>query len=100
LYVFATKSKVGHDGYWEWLKERTGSGEMGSGGAERGMVDLIWIEDSGHPMPLEKPKETAAGMVPWIQTQIKRWNKEASMEKGEFYVDKLNPVWLKKLEKL
>jgi pimeloyl-ACP methyl ester carboxylesterase len=100
LYVFATNSIVGKYGYPEWLLEHTGSGEMGSGGVKKDMVNVVWIQDSGHPMPLEKPKETAEAMVPWIKKQIQRSIEESETNNGEFHITKINPAWMEKLEKL
>jgi pimeloyl-ACP methyl ester carboxylesterase len=100
LYVFATESVVRLHGYPEWLLDRTGTGEMGSGGVKKDKVNLVWIKGAGHPMPLEKPRETAEAMVPWIKKQIQRWVEESEMDAGEFNVTKINPTWMEKLEKL
>jgi len=100
LYVWATNSPVGRQDYIDLLVNNTGSGRLGSGGKRKGCVELVWVKDSGHPMPLEKPKETAEAMIPWIQKMARRWVSERESEKGEFHVTKLNPVWIKSLEKL
>jgi pimeloyl-ACP methyl ester carboxylesterase len=100
LYVFGTKSIVGKHGYPEWLLKHTGTGEMGSGGVEKDMVNLVWIKGAGHPMPFEKPRETAEAMVPWIKKQIRRWAEESETENAQFYVTKISPFWAERLEKL
>lgn len=99
LYVFASESIVG-SAYADWLVERTGTGEMGSGGAKKGKVELVWVEGSDHPMPLEKPKETAKAIVPWVQKLVKSWLEEAQEDRRPFWVSKVDPEYMKKLQKL
>jgi hypothetical protein len=51
---------------------------------------------------LEKPKETAEAMVPWLKKQIERWYEEHLHENGhkEFWTNKINPKWLETFSKL
>jgi pimeloyl-ACP methyl ester carboxylesterase len=101
LYVFGTESKVSMKPFPAFLKENTGIGDLGSGGPKKDMVDVAWVHGSDHPLPFEKPDETAKAMVPWIQKQIRRWIEDGERETKEpFYASTLNPSWLKKIEKL
>lgn len=55
---------------------------------------------AGHPMPLEKPRETAVAMVPWLEKQIQEWSNETRAEKGKFWTKAIDPVWMEKISKL
>jgi pimeloyl-ACP methyl ester carboxylesterase len=102
LFVFGTESPVGRSMLRPFLLETVGTGEFGNGGREKGLVADAWVPGAGHPMPLEKPKETADAMAPWILQQVKRWEEQSacSRELGEFWVEKLNPEWVKAISKL
>jgi pimeloyl-ACP methyl ester carboxylesterase len=102
LFVFGTESPVARSMLRPFLLETVGTGELGSGGREKGLVDVAWVEGAGHPMPLEKPKGTADAMTPWIMRQVKRWEEQSVESRGreEFWVEILNPEWDKKISKL
>jgi pimeloyl-ACP methyl ester carboxylesterase len=102
LFVFGRESPVARSRLRDYLLQVAGTGELGSGGHEKGMVADAWVEGAGHPMPLEKPKETADAMAPWINQQLKRWEEQYfhCKDRGEFWVDKLNPEWVKAISKL
>ncbi|KAF2670598.1 alpha/beta-hydrolase [Microthyrium microscopicum] len=103
LYVFAENSTIpDHVGYQKWLIERTGTGRGGSGGPAAGMVEGAWVKDSGHPMPLEKPKETAKAMTPWLNRQLELWQHDLTEDSKDtrFWTKEINPLWLFKLSKM
>jgi pimeloyl-ACP methyl ester carboxylesterase len=102
LFMFGTESPVGRSMLRPYLLETVGTGELGSGGREKGLVADAWVEGAGHPMPLEKPKGTAEAMAPWVMQQVRRWEEQSldSRHRGEFWVETLNPEWDKKISKL
>lgn len=102
LFVFGRESPVARSMLRDYLLQAAGTGELGSGGREKGMVADAWVEGAGHPMPLEKPKETADAMASWINQQLRRWEEQYlyCKDRGEFWVDKLNPEWVKAMSKL
>jgi hypothetical protein len=105
LYVWGTESDVAHiGGYREYIVSKTGTGRFGSGGLEKQRVQEVWIEDVMHPIPLERPKECAKAIMPWIIVELERWRKEESQEKmsrgGKLWVKTIDPVWMEKISKL
>jgi pimeloyl-ACP methyl ester carboxylesterase len=102
LFVFGTESPIARSALRPYLLGAVGTGELGSGGHEKGLVGDAWVKGAGHPMPLEKPKETAEAMAPWIMQQGRRWEEQSveSRDQGEFWVEKVNPEWDAKISKL
>jgi hypothetical protein len=51
-------------------------------------------------MPLEKPKQTAEAVVPWLKQVVAKWEKGTSEMEGKFWVTTINPTWMQKISKL
>jgi hypothetical protein len=58
------------------LKQRTGTGFLGSGGVLTGRVGDVYIDNAGHLLPMENPKLVAEKVAEWIIQEVKIWIKE------------------------
>jgi pimeloyl-ACP methyl ester carboxylesterase len=101
LYVWGQNSSLKETNLRQFLMKKTGTAPGANGGEREGMVESAVVPGATHPMPLERPRETAETMVPWIQKQIQRWDKdvEESM-KGTVWTRKVNPRWLEAMSKI
>jgi pimeloyl-ACP methyl ester carboxylesterase len=101
LYVYGSASQYMFLGLRTLLIEQTGIAPGANGGVKGGKVAFVVVPGSGHPMPLEKPQETAEVMVPWIRDQIKRWDQELKeVSSGPFWSKQVDPTWLTALSKI
>lgn len=93
--------------YRAWLRGTIGTGKGGSGGGDQ-FVEEVVVEDSGHPLPLERPREAAAAVGPWLAARVRAWKEARDAERmiksgGErrpYWTTKVNPVWVEKVSKL
>lgn len=88
--------------YRRWLVETIGSGADGSGGAARGKVVEAVVQDSGHPLPLERPRDAAAVVGPWLEARVREWKEEDErIRRGPpQFVEVINPAWVERASKL
>lgn len=93
--------------YRAWLVGTIGTGKGGSGGAAEGKVVEVVVEDSGHPLPLERPREAAAAVGPWLGVRVREWKKEEeardriTRQGGRpYWTAKVNPIWIERASKL
>ncbi|KAH8899901.1 toxin biosynthesis protein [Thozetella sp. PMI_491] len=79
-----------------------GTGPDGSGGAAKGKVTETLVEDSGHPLPLEKPALGAGAVAPWLAQCVKEWKEAAARRRdgARQFTKVVNPGWVIKAEKL
>jgi pimeloyl-ACP methyl ester carboxylesterase len=101
LYMFGSESVHMFEGLRVSLLKETGTAPGASGGVKTGMVDSAIVSGSGHPMPLEKPRETAEAMVPWLNRRIRNWGEEVDrVESGEMWTKEVDPRWLKAIPRI
>lgn len=105
LYIWGMQSDIAHmEGYREFMLSETGKSKFGSGGVEKGRVEEAWVEGATHPIPLEKPKEAAEAIAPWIVKEAERWRRDESEEMGRrggtLWVNSIDPEWMEKISKL
>jgi len=49
---------------------------------------------------LEKPKETAEVISPWLLVQLRRWEEAVNENRGDYWTKKVNPIWMEKMSKM
>ncbi|KAF7860846.1 hypothetical protein EAF04_008364 [Stromatinia cepivora] len=54
----------------------TGSGHGGSGGAKKGKVKEVVLEEVGHLVAQEATEQCADALAPWVGQELKRWRRE------------------------
>lgn len=87
--------------YRNYLLQETGASDAGSGGSAKGKVLEIWVKDSTHPIPFERPEYLAKTLVPWLTQRRTEWLEERTRnKKREFHSAQLNPGWFAKVTKL
>lgn len=76
LYVFADQSTLSDPSSCRERVERTGTGVGGSGGAKKGKVKECVMENAGHLVPFERPRETAEAIAPFLVESLTTWQRE------------------------
>lgn len=76
LYVFAGNSEMCLPPMRDDKMANTGTGLGGSGGVAAGRVKGTILENTGHLLPLEIPKNCAYMVVCWLATELQRWCEE------------------------
>ena len=106
LYVWGEFSDIAHKlpagpEYREYLLHTTGASHLGSGGSSKGKVFELWVKNSTHTVPFEKPEDLAKTLVPWLEQRREEWLEEHDRtRKREFHTAKINPSWFAKVSKL
>lgn len=62
----------------------TGTGVGGSGGAPKGRVKEVLMQDTGHLIPMEKVQETSEHVVQWLVPELGRWREADEAEREEW----------------
>ncbi|KAB5566821.1 Alpha/beta hydrolase family-domain-containing protein [Coniochaeta sp. 2T2.1] len=78
LWLFGGKSDVSPQGVRDEKMRLTGTGVGGSGGAAKGMVQQITLEEYGHLVPMEATTECAELAASSIVPAVERWREEQS----------------------
>lgn len=76
LYIPGERSGVSGPELRRERLEVTGTGPGGSGGLEKGRVKEKVIEDAGHLVPFEKPREAAEASAEFLSEELERWGRE------------------------
>lgn len=76
MYVIGDRSSNQTNNIRAELLHGTGAGVGGSGGAGRGQVKEVVIENEGHQVPLELVQGTASKIGEWISPVVQRWKEE------------------------
>lgn len=102
LYLWGELSPIGRSDYAAAQVERTGTSESGNGGVTAGQVDSNYISGAGHSILLEKPKEGAIAVGPWLGKRLRQWEKQREVHNREasFNPAKLNPLLIERFERL
>ena len=103
LLVWGERSDIAH--YTDYRLEVTnniGVAPGGSGGVNSGQVETIWVANSKHAVPFEQPRLLAEDISPWLSRQAAGWEEEMKRRKSDpvVWTDKINPEWVRKLQKL
>lgn len=105
LYIFAESSPLSTLEMRKDKMEVTGTGVGGSGGVLVGAVDdVVMGEGAGHFVPFERPLETAAVVVGWLERYVvgsvreeeregREWLKVARRERAMWERDR--PAWMR-----
>lgn len=100
LYVWGEQSDIGMSDYATRVVDTTGTGIEGAGGRASGQVESVYV-DAGHDITLEQPKKAAEAIAAWIRKQHQAWSdKETAGPKPPFNPAVINPLWLKRINKL
>lgn len=102
LFILGTESEIGTSTVIAELVEMTGSGNKGNGGTRTGQVQRHLVDDSGHAVLLEKPKESAVLIGRWLRKLMKRWYDEKDQRRGtaRFEPAVLKKEWTDRISKL
>ena len=98
LYLWGKKSNVGMPDYATKQVKRTCVGLGGGVGVASGQVKSLYMENVGHNIVLEKPKEAAVFVGDWMRKQHLAWKKEAKAREHQapFKPGIMNPLWYEK----
>ena len=100
FYLWGSRS-FGDSTYAREFAERTGTGYGGNGGIASGRVQSKTMSDTGHNIPLDKPREAAEAVVPWLQKELERWDNEArEREKQPGFETTRNSELMQRIAKL
>lgn len=103
LYLWGKKSNFGMSDYATDVVKGTGLGLGGGGGFAKGQVKSIYMEDVGHTIVLEKPREAAIIIGEWLREHYSAWKQQADVRhktQAAFNPGVLHPTWLERLTKL
>ncbi|KAI9815143.1 MAG: hypothetical protein M1827_002986 [Pycnora praestabilis] len=101
LYVWGSESLLFNSKYRVTMVEATGTGAGGNGGTAAGKVKEVVVQGATHPLPLEKPREAAEAVAPWLKEEMRRWDKERESRKTQpKFETTLSPDWVKRIAKL
>ncbi|KAJ6045089.1 uncharacterized protein N7446_003291 [Penicillium canescens] len=76
LYIYGSKSGLAFPALTADKLRNTGTAVGGSGGAARGRVKEILLDQVGHLIPLEAPQRCAENVAPWLRSELSRWHSE------------------------
>lgn len=121
LYLWGKESHIGMSDYAtemvnktgsrsegaEGAEGRTGSGSHlragGGGGVSSGQVKSIYMDNVGHTIVLEKPRDAAGIVGGWIGERHRQWmeKRKERRENGEaaFMPGVVNPGWFERVER-
>ena len=101
LYIWGTLSFLHDSDYSESVLEKTGMGRMGGGGIANGQVKEKFVDGAYHHVPMEKPGGAAKSVAEWLSDVLKTYTAESKKRKSQpNFVDCLNPLWIKRINKL
>jgi pimeloyl-ACP methyl ester carboxylesterase len=76
LYIYGSKSGMSFSALTADKLRNTGTAVGGSGGAARGRVKEIWLDQVGHLIPQEAPQRCAENVASWLRSELSRWHSE------------------------
>ena len=77
-------------------------GDGGNGGVASGAVQEVWVAETGHPVPLEKPEGAARVVEGWLRNVVERWRVDEERRKAGPDIEpwRVNPKWMERIVKL
>ncbi|KZF26294.1 putative toxin biosynthesis protein [Xylona heveae TC161] len=106
LFVFGGKSVMSSPKSRAEMMELTGTGLEGSGGAKKGKVENIVLENFGHLLPMEAVESCAEISYKWINKELRQW-REQEEEFGRMWYSKvkgekssISSEWIKVIGRL
>jgi pimeloyl-ACP methyl ester carboxylesterase len=76
LYIYGTEFEVTLPALRADKMRATGTAVGGSGGAAKGRVKEIMLDQIGHMIPQEVPRHCAESVAPWLRSELGRWHLE------------------------
>ncbi|KAJ5945752.1 hypothetical protein N7454_002591 [Penicillium verhagenii] len=76
FYIFGGRSNISIPALRADKIKNTGTGLGGSGGVANGRVREAFLEQAGHLIPQETPRETAELISLWLRPELDRWQSE------------------------
>lgn len=76
FYIFGSRSEISLPHSRQEKIATTGTGIGGSGGAEKGRVKEVTLDDVGHLIPMEAVNECAQAVAEWLAPEIQTWRAE------------------------